>query len=121
MTINTLVNESITAIHSRPQNGRRAKVKNLPFVRKVFDDNGKKKLCYWAIKETGDYQTDKVIGQYYAVEALQLIKDNEDYLLLGKIARDMPREPKHTGVQDGFWQAAGWKTYQSLVKYHQIR
>lgn len=60
---------------------------------------------FWSVKATGDYNTDCLTGQSYAVQFLTAEEDS-DGTLLQCVAEHMPRE--FTGVEIGFMQIIGF-------------
>ncbi|WP_288927207.1 hypothetical protein [uncultured Maritimibacter sp.] len=48
--------------------------KSLPFVKRRANGN----LSYWIAPSTGDFQTDRVIGEHYALRMIGYMLDTDD-------------------------------------------
>lgn len=60
--------------------------------------------AFWNVDPTGDYPIDNLIGQQYALDALQFMMWNNQakgYLLTWAV-RDMPKDEKLSGIEVGF-------------------
>ena len=88
------------------------KVTMLPFVKKIGKGKNRR-ICFWRPKRTGKFWEDAVIGQYYATEALQYMKDN-DIDLLRFIARDMGEVKGVETLEMQFWRTISEYTRKGI-------
>ena len=62
---------------------------DLPFIGTQGKGN-KKRIKHWDVKPTSDYNIDRIIGAYHALEALEYIRKTEDKWLLKCIIGHLP-------------------------------
>jgi len=73
----------------------------LPFV--TDRRQGRKTVrSFWDVRPNGDYGDECLMGQAYALEALQYMMMTGFTPLLTWIVMDMPRESERTGIEVGF-------------------
>ena len=59
---------------------------------------------FWAVKPTGDWGDDNLIGEAYARDALAYICRTGDLFLLGHVVSSIARRGSTSGIECGFFQ-----------------
>ena len=76
-------------------------ITDLPFVADVGKGK-KKRRSFWQVRPNGDYTDECLMGEAYAIEALQYIMVTELSPLIGWAVMEMPREKDRSGIEIGF-------------------
>lgn len=96
-----------------------ASLTDLPFVANVKVAPRKKRRNYWNVPQTDDYVGACAVGQQYACDFLQYIKDNASSVgsnIIGLLVKDMEalRGTAMKGYEVGFWFTLEMVLYRAV-------